>query len=243
VYWQWAWNYQSQRFCGKRLQRGGKKMADEIIEPGSGKSGWSSVQVYVMGAICLALGLALGYLFRGSQAQSATASVSSQSGQAAPAGMPQQMPTLDQMKQMADKKAEPLLAQLKNDPKNVDLLKQVARIYEATHQFSEAARYYGKILDINPKDVATRTQMATCLYYNGDVEGALSQLQQGLQDDPKDPNSLFNLGMIRWKGKNDSKGALQAWNQLLKSNPQLESNKKAQVEKLIAEVSKAPQLN
>jgi cytochrome c-type biogenesis protein CcmH/NrfG len=81
------------------------------------------------------------------------------------------------------------------------------------------------------------------LYYNGDVEGALSQLQQGLQDDPKDPNSLFNLGMIRWKGKNDSKGALKAWNQLLKSNPQLESNKKAQVEKLIAEASKAPQLN
>jgi cytochrome c-type biogenesis protein CcmH/NrfG len=41
--------------------------------------------------------------------------------------------------------------------------------------------------------------------------------------------------LIRWKGKNDAQGALQAWNQLLKSNPKLEANKKAQVESLIAE--------
>ena len=198
-------------------------------------SGWSSTQVYVMAIICLALGLSLGYLFRGSQMQSSAALPSSQAGPPAQAGMPQQMPTLDQMKHMADKKAEPLLAQLKNDPKNADLLKQVAKIYLATHQFKEAASYYEKVLEINSKDVATRTEMASCLYYGGDVDGALAQLQQAIKDDPKDANSLFNLGMIRWKGKNDTTGALLAWDQLLKSNPNLESSKKAQVEQLIAQ--------
>jgi cytochrome c-type biogenesis protein CcmH/NrfG len=205
------------------------------VQSESVSSGWSSTQVYVMAIICLALGLSLGYLFRGSQMQSSAASLSSQTGPPAQAGMPQQMPTLDQMKHMADKKAEPLLAQLKNDPKNVDLLKQVARIYEATHQFKEAAGYFGKALEINSRDVATRTEMASCLYYNGDVDGALAQLQQAIKDDPKDANSLFNLGMIRWKGKNDTTGALLAWDELLKSNPNLESKKKAQVEKLIAQ--------
>ena len=188
-----------------------------------------------MAIICLALGLSLGYLFRGSQMQSSAALPSSQAGPPAQAGMPQQMPTLDQMKHMADKKAEPLLAQLKNDPKNADLLKQVAKIYLATHQFKEAASYYEKVLEINSKDVATRTEMASCLYYGGDVDGALAQLQQAIKDDPKDANSLFNLGMIRWKGKNDTAGALQAWDQLLKSNPNLESGKKAQVESVIAQ--------
>jgi len=188
-----------------------------------------------MAIICLALGLSLGYLFRGSQMQSSAALPSSQAGPPAQAGMPQQMPTLDQMKHMADKKAEPLLAQLKNDPKNADLLKQVAKIYLATHQFKEAASYYEKVLEINSKDVATRTEMASCLYYGGDVDGALAQLQQAIKDDPKDANSLFNLGMIRWKGKNDTTGALLAWDQLLKSNPNLESSKKAQVEQLIAQ--------
>lgn len=210
-------------------------MANEVVESKSVGSGWSSTQVYVMAVICLALGVALGYLFRGSQAQPGAGPVSGQSGPTPQAGMPQQMPTLEQMKHMADKQAEPLLAQLKNNPKNADLLKQVARIYEATHQFQEAASYYGKALEINSKDVATRTEMASCLYYNGDVDGALAQLQRALNDNPNDANSLFNLGLIRWKGKNDSTGALLAWDELLKSNPNLESKKKAQVEKLIVE--------
>ena len=223
-------------------------MTNESVETKSSGAGWSATQVYAMAAVCLLLGLALGYLFRGSQTQSDAASIPSQAGMSGPAqmppqagmpgqgGMPQQMPSLDQMKHMADKKAEPLLAQLKNDPNNADLLKQVAKIYLTTHQFKDAADYYGKALEVNPKDVTTRTEMASCLYFNGDVDGALNQLQQALKVDPKDANSLFNLGMIRWKGKNDTAGALQAWDELLKSNPKLESDKKAQVEKVIAQV-------
>jgi len=146
------------------------------------------------------------------------------------------MPSLDDMKHMADKKAEPLLEKLKADPNNHDLLEQVGKIYQATHQFKEAAGYYERALKTEPKNTAIRTEMASCLYYNGDIEGALDQLQQGLRDNPKDANSLFNLGMIKWQGKQDAKGALSAWRQLLKTNPQLSAERKAQVEKLIADV-------
>lgn len=137
---------------------------------------------------------------------------------------------------MADKQAEPLLAKLQSDPKNADVLKQVANIYESTHQFKEAAGYYAKALAVEPKDVPARTEMASCLYYTGDVDGALSQLEQVLKIDPKDANSLFNLGWIRMKGKGDAKGALAAWTQLLKTHPQLEPAKKARVEQLIVEL-------
>jgi cytochrome c-type biogenesis protein CcmH/NrfG len=99
---------------------------------------------------------------------------------------------------------------------------QIGNIYYATHQFKEAADYFGKSLEVKPKNIAIRTELASCLYYAGDVDGALRQLSQATTDDPKDANSLFNLGMIRWKGKKDSKGALAAWVQLLKANPQLE---------------------
>ena len=147
-----------------------------------------------------------------------------------------QMPTLDQMKQMADKKAEPLLEKLKSDPKNSDLLIQTGKIYLATHQFKEAAAYYDKALQVDPKNVPIRTEMASCLYYSGDVDGAISQLQQALHYNPKDANSLFNLGMIKWQGKQDSKGALAAWQQLLRSNPELSPERRAKVQKLMADV-------
>lgn len=145
------------------------------------------------------------------------------------------MPSLEQMKQMADKKAAPLLEKLKTDPANSDLLFQVGNIYRSTHQFKEALDYYGKALQVSPKNVAIRTEMASCLYYNGDVDGAISQLQQALSYDPKDANSLFNLGMIKWQGKQDSKGAIETWKQLLKLNPQLSAERKATVQKLMAD--------
>jgi len=158
-------------------------------------------------------------------------------------GMGNQPVSLDQMKHMADKQAEPLLAKLKDDPKNADLLIQTGKIYLSTHQFKQAAEYFGKSLEVKPKNVPIRTLMASCLYYGGDVDGALQQLSQATTDDPKDANSLFNLGMIRWQGKKDAKGALAAWGQLLRNNPELEPNKRAQVEKLMADVRQSNATN
>ncbi len=144
---------------------------------------------------------------------------------------------------MADKKAEPLLAQLQADPKNTDVLVQLGNIYLATHQFKEASGYFAKAVEIKPKDVRIRTSLASTLYYQGDVDGALQQLTRATTDDPKDANSLFNLGMIRWKEKKDARGALSAWAQLLKSNPTLEPAKKAQVQRLMADVRQATTAN
>ena len=211
-------------------------MANEV-ESGVSKV-WDSKQVYAMAGVCLIIGLALGYLFRGSESAPVQVSEQPQMTSASGAQAPgqQQMPSLDQMKRMADKKAEPLLAKLKNDPNNSDLLNQVGTIYKATHQFKEAIGYYQKAVQANPKNVGARTDLASCLYYEGDVDGALGQLQQSLSYDSNDANSLFNLGMIRWKAKGDRKGAAEAWEKLLKSNPGIPNNKKAEVESLLADV-------
>jgi cytochrome c-type biogenesis protein CcmH/NrfG len=189
-----------------------------------------------MAVISLAVGLAIGYLFRGSQS-AATPVPPGPAAQSSPSAgdMGGQMPSLDQMRAMAEKKAEPLLEKLKSDPTNKDLLVQVGNIYEATHRFKDAAGYYDRALQVDPKNVPLRTRMASCLYYDGDVDGAISQLQQSLKDSPKDANSLFNLGMIKWQGKQDGKGAVATWQQLLKSNPQLSADRKAQVQKLMAD--------
>ena len=213
-------------------------MANEEAVPKSLTATWRSTQVYTMAVICLVVGVALGYLFRGSQSPAPAAPGPAEAAKAgAPgAGAHPQMPTLEQMKQMADTKAAPLLEKLKADPNNVDVLNQAGNIYKSTHQFKDAVSYYDRALKVDPKNVTIRTEMASCLYYSGDVDGALGQLQQSLQYDPKDANSLFNLGMIRWQGKQDAKGALAAWEQLLKSNPQLADDKKATVQKLIADV-------
>jgi cytochrome c-type biogenesis protein CcmH/NrfG len=146
------------------------------------------------------------------------------------------MPSLEEMKQMSDKQAAPLLDKLKSDPANSALLAQIGAIYHTTHQFKAAAAYYGKAVQIDPGNVALRTKLASSLYRDGDVDGAIAQLNQGLGYDPRDANSLFDLGMIKLQGKQDGKGALAAWQQLLKTNPQLSADRKATVLKLMADV-------
>jgi cytochrome c-type biogenesis protein CcmH/NrfG len=199
--------------------------------------GWKTTQAYAMAATCLVIGIALGYLFRGSAARPAlpsqTAQMQSPSG--ASAGTQHQMDSLEDMKRMADKKAEPLLVKLKANPNNSELLNQIGTLYKVTHQFKEAAGYFQKALAADPKNVAARTDLASCLFYQGDADGAIQQLQQSLRYDPKDANSLFNLGMIRLQGKNDPTGAVTAWKQLLRLNPTLADDKKAAVQKLIAQ--------
>jgi len=212
---------------------------ESTTEPTAG-SVWRVKQVYAMAVISLVVGLAIGYLFRGSQSPAPPAQPAAAAQPSSAAGgmgnMGGQMPTLDQMKQMADKKAEPVLEELKGDPNNTELLTQIAKIYLSTHQFKDAASYYGKALQVDPKNVAIRTEMASCMYYDGDVDGAIGQLQQSLHYKPDDVISLFNLGMIKWQGKQDSKGALEAWQRLLKSNPGLSPERRAKVQKLMADV-------
>ena len=200
------------------------------------KSTWQASHVYLMAVVCLVIGTTMGYLFHGSQSPAPSAREVALPQPSEPSGMDSHMPSLDEMKQMADAKAAPLLEKLQKDPENKELLIQTGDVYKSAHQFIAAAGYYDKALKLDPKNVALRTEMASCIYYSGDVDGAIGQLRQALRYDPKDANSLFNLGMIEWQGKQDTKGALAAWQELLKANPQLSTERNAQVQKLIAEV-------
>ena len=212
-----------------------------MTKPSSGfeAANWPPKLVYGMATVCMLLGLTVGYLLRGSELHPAAANGSP--SESTPQSGMEQMSTLEQMKAMADRQVEPLLERLKQDPRNRDLLLRVAYSYKAAHQFKEAAAYFDQLLRLDPKNVAVRTEKASCLYYMGDVDGALAELQQSLKLNPTDANSLFNLGMIRWQGKKDAAEAIAAWQQLLNTNPNHE--KKSIVERMIAEAREAGNSN
>jgi cytochrome c-type biogenesis protein CcmH/NrfG len=205
--------------------------------PTQPSSGLRPSRVYQICGAALVVGFAIGYLVIGVQkaplpARPATTATAATPGML-PGGHP--VPTMEQMKAMADVKAAPLLEKLKTDPKNAKLLVQVAALYNSTHQFKDAADYYNKALQVDPKNVVTRTDLASSLYYQGDADGAISELQKALKYSSNDVNALFNLGMIKFKGKDDAPGAIAAWQQLLKTHPDLD--RKATVEQMLAEAN------
>ncbi len=216
----------------------------QVGSPASNPS-WKATHVMVLCVVCLVVGVVVGYLVRGSASQTAQAPAaqtgvpSAQPAMNVPTGQtaqqrPQQMPSLDDMKRMANKKAEPLLAQLKNNPKDPKLLNQVGLVYKSAHQFDEAAKYFERSLESDPKNIAIRADYASCLYFTGNIDGALEQLNKSLTYDPKHAGTLMNIGIIKWKGKGDANGAVEAWEKVLKYHP--EFPQKDIVEQMIAQV-------
>lgn len=200
------------------------------MDSNENKASWTSTQVYVMAAICLLLGIAAGYLVRG-PGQPPAVATQANTGAPADASAMQQQPTPEMMKRMADKKAEPLLAQLQSTPKDPQLLAEIGNIYYDTQNFQQAIDYYAKSLAAKD-DPNVRTDMGTAYFYAGDADTALAEFERTLKAYPKFENALFNTGMVKFQGKMDTQGAIDAWEQLLKANPN--HPRRADIEQMIA---------
>jgi tetratricopeptide (TPR) repeat protein len=197
------------------------------------------VQAYTLAVVCLLLGMAGGWLIRGSQSPAAAAVETPAPAASAPAAMGGGMnaqPTPDQLKKMADVQAAPLLEKLKSDPNNPELLTGIGNFYYDAQQYPIAVDYYERSLKAKPADAGVRTDMATAYWYMGNADTAIAEFNKALTYEPNKPNTLFNLGLVKWQGKMDINGAVADWEQLLKTNPNYEGKDK--VEQMIAEARK-----
>ncbi len=190
---------------------------------------WSSTQAYVLAAICLLLGLAIGYLLRGSAGPAQPQAATVQEQTPPPASGAQPSPA--DLKRMADTQAAPLLMQLRNDPNNAELLAQAGNLYYDAQQYREAIDYYQRVLNLRPDNADVRTDMGTAYFYLGDSDRALKEFDTALKSSPNHANTLFNTGMVKWQGKMDVNGAVAAWQKLLETNPSYPNRDK--VENLI----------
>ena len=116
---------------------------------------------------------------------------------------------------------------LKNDPKNARATIAIAnRLYDAG-RYADALPYYEQACALEPADVNLSTDLATTLWYAGRTDAALAQFQKSLAIDPTHPQTLFNLGIVRRDGKQDLKGAVEAWERLVKASPRSPEGQRA----------------
>jgi cytochrome c-type biogenesis protein CcmH/NrfG len=187
--------------------------------------------VFIQAAICLVLGLILGFFIRGSRTAASTrvnAGLTLHQS-AVPDAMGEVTP--DQFKHMADKQAQPLLAQLKNTPNDPVLLAKLGYIYYATHNFPQAAEYYKRSVAIQD-NVTIRTELGRAYYYAGDADRALAEFRNVLKTDPNSANAMYNIGLIEWQSKSNANAAVVVWRQMLNKDPN--HPRRAEIEKMIA---------
>ena len=116
------------------------------------------------------------------------------------------------------------------------MLGQIGNLYYDAQQYLIAVDYYGRALKTKPADAAMRTDMATAYWYMGDADRAIAEFTKALTYEPNKPNTLFNLGLVRLKGKMDKAGAVADWEKLLATNPNYEGKDKVDTDDRRSEI-------
>jgi tetratricopeptide (TPR) repeat protein len=91
-------------------------------------------------------------------------------------------------------------------------------LYDA-QRWTEAIPYYQTAFKLDPKNANVSTDLGTALWNAGRTDEALAQFDASLAIDPTHANTHFNIGIVRLHGKQDAKGAVEAWQTLLSKNP------------------------
>ena len=211
--------------------------------PSGTQSGtWSNREAYLLAIVCLLVGAALGYFFRGSasslpvaatQTASMPASAPPQQGSMPPASGPP--PTVEELAAIAG----PMLVALKADPKNADNLIQLGNLYYDHRVYAESISYYKRALELRPKDVNVRTDLGTAYWYTGDAKNAVAEYEKSLAVDPQHSATLMNLGIVQLNGLHDAKRAIATWEKLLRENSNFQEAQK--VRDLIAQAKASGQ--
>lgn len=195
------------------------------------ESPWTSTQAYGMAVFCLLLGVALGYLFRGSASPDLAASAAATTA-ASDMNNASGKPTPEQQKAIVDRAAAPLLDAVNKNPNDFESVVNLGNVYYDGNQYPEAIRYYQRALAIDGNNADVRTDLGTAYWYMGDADRALTEFKKSLKVRPNHPGTLFNIGIVEWQGKQDPAAAVTAWQELLKNNPNYPQRQ--QVEDLIA---------
>ena len=189
-------------------------MPKDSLPTASPTSSWTSREAYMLALICLMCGLALGYVARAPSTTVATATATSPADASEASGVNFCPPSAN-----SDLSAAPLLAALKADPKNADLLIHLGNLYDDNRDYQHAIEYYQRALEQRPSDVNVRTDMGTCYLYSSQPEKAIAEYRRALSYNPTHPQTLFNLGVALSETSKDYAGAIASWEKLLKTNP------------------------
>lgn len=123
---------------------------------------------------------------------------------------------------------------LQKDPKNLQALEELGNLYFDTGKPREAIEAYSQYLAIQPEDPNVRTDMGIMFRALGDSDRAIAEFKRAAQSDPKHLNSRFNIGVVLLHDKNDVQGAIAAWEDYLKVDPNSDRaiRLKAQIERM-----------
>ena len=105
-------------------------------------------------------------------------------------------------------------------PRDAAVRIDLGNAYFDAERFGDAIKWYEDALRVDPKNVNASTDLGVSYYYMNQPDRALDQFQASLAIDPRHTKTLLNMGIVRAFGKQDLKGAAEAWEQVIAIAPE-----------------------
>lgn len=170
--------------------------------------------MFIVALIALVVGF-LGGIFYSALQSGPTGSVQTSSA-------PPRAPQPQQQQNLSSEQARNILAleqEVAVNPTNVNAWTQLGNVYFDTNNFAKAIRAYEKSLELSPSNPDVLTDLGVMYRRTGQPEKALAAFDQAMAIAPNHEQSRFNKGIVLRYDMNDREGAVKAWEELLKVNP------------------------
>jgi tetratricopeptide (TPR) repeat protein len=169
-----------------------------------------------MGVAGVLFGVIVGWILGSQQGtppiSNAPAAAASQPAQSQASAQPAATP-------LDEARAAALTSTAQRDPNDAATRVQLANMYFDAERYQEAVEWYEQALAIDPKDVDASTDLGIAYYYMNQPDRALAQFDKSLAINPRHAKTLLNVGIVRAFGKQDLRGAAQAWQRALDAAP------------------------
>lgn len=177
----------------------------------------------IVGIAGVFFGILVGWII-GSQQGTAVPSTAQLQAPAASGTAPQSAqapPPLD------ESRAAALKSRAQQNPADVQTRVELADMYFDAGRYPDAIEWYQSALAIDPKNVNASTDLGIAYYYSNQPDRALAQFDKSLAIDPNHAKTLLNVGIVRAFGKQDLKGAAEAFQKVLTVAPSSDEAKAA----------------
>jgi cytochrome c-type biogenesis protein CcmH/NrfG len=124
----------------------------------------------------------------------------------------------------------------KENPNDVAAWTNLGNLYFDTGNFKEAITAYKKSLALNPNNADVLTDLGVMFRRTGQPQKAVEAFDKAAKVDPHHETSLYNKGIVLMHDLNDFKGAVKAWEELLKRNPSATSPSGQPIKDLIKKI-------
>jgi cytochrome c-type biogenesis protein CcmH/NrfG len=174
-------------------------------------------EAVVVGVAGVFFGVLVGWIIgtqQGSPRGAAPAPAAASPAASAGAGQGAQAPP-----PLDESRAAALKSTAQQNPSDAATRVQLGNMYFDAERFPEAVNWYEQALRINPRDINASTDLGIAYYYMNDADRALAQFDTSLRIDPNHAKTLMNVGIVRAFGKQDLKGAAEAWEKVLQVAP------------------------